>query len=126
MQIKAAVVLADEKEAGERAILNFGHSVGHAVELLSQDQGMLHGEAISIGMAAEGALARTYGHLQTSHLNRLEMALKSYKLPIELPAHLRCETVKIVEAMALDKKNKNGAKELVMLSGVGKTLMPLL
>lgn len=122
VQIKADVVLKDEHESGLREILNFGHSIGHAIEALSLDYGMLHGEAVAIGMMQEAMLARTYQHLQSVHLNRLESSLKAYKLPLTLPAHLRCATSAILDKMKVDKKNKGGKKQIVMLRSIGSVV----
>jgi len=75
VQVKAQVVTEDEKEGGLREILNYGHSIGHAIEALMQP-GMLHGEAVSIGMVKEGELARNMGHLSQASLGRMIRCLQ--------------------------------------------------
>jgi pentafunctional AROM polypeptide len=116
VQIKADVVREDFKEGGLRAILNFGHSIGHAIEHYMQP-GMLHGECISIGMIEEAVLARSLGYLQSSHIRRLESVLKAYGLPTTVPHGLTVSM--ILKAMAIDKKNKRGKKMIVMLTSIG-------
>lgn len=116
VQIKAHVVLHDEREAGLRSILNFGHSIGHAVEALCQPQ-LLHGECVAIGMMEEIILARGYGLVGSGELRRVDNILKAFSLPTRIPAHLAASA--LLDKMSVDKKNKGGRKELVMLTGIG-------
>ena len=118
VRAKAAIVTADEREGGLRELLNFGHSIGHAVESLMQP-GMLHGEAVAIGMVKEAELARLLGHLSQAVLGRLTRLLDAYALPTELPAGLAMDD--LMDRMAVDKKNKGGKKAVVILAGIGAT-----
>jgi pentafunctional AROM polypeptide len=125
-KFKARVVVEDEKEKTIRAILNFGHSIGHAIEAIlgmESNGELLHGEAISIGMVLEATLARKLGYLHTAVITRLVAILQAYKLPFELPHSDLLKTDEIVNRMSVDKKNtgKTNHKQIVMLSGVGKT-----
>ena len=71
VKIKADIVLQDEHEGGIRSILNFGHTIGHAIEALMQPN-LLHGECVAIGMLAEAYLARSFGYCQSSTIRRLD------------------------------------------------------
>ncbi len=84
VEIKAEVVAADEREAGRRAILNFGHTVGHAIEATARFE-VLHGEAVAIGMAYESRLAEALGVADRGTAERIGGLLKRYQLPLELP-----------------------------------------
>ena len=116
VEVKAQVVTEDEREGGLREILNYGHSIGHAVEALMQP-GMLHGEAVSIGMVKEGELARNLGHFSQASLGRLIRCLQAYHLPVVMPKGL--EVPDLMEKMAVDKKNKGGKKAIVLLRDIG-------
>src|SRR5439155_7404473 len=84
VEIKAEVVAADEREAGRRAILNFGHTVGHAIEATAKFT-TLHGEAVAIGMAYEARLAEALGIAEPGTADRVRRLLARYNLPLELP-----------------------------------------
>src|SRR3989475_6560573 len=85
VEIKAEVVAADEREAGRRAILNFGHTVGHAIEATAKFA-VLHGEAVAIGMACEAPLAAALGIAAPGTADRVCALLERYGLPLERPA----------------------------------------
>ena len=114
--IKVAVVLEDRLEKGVRAILNFGHSVGHGIEGLIAPK-MLHGECCAIGMIVETELARSYGILAPDALGRLQSILLAYKLPIHIPAETT--PTAIMRQMGCDKKNMGGKKFIVLLQSIG-------
>jgi pentafunctional AROM polypeptide len=119
IKLKANIVIQDEKETtGLRSILNFGHSIGHSIEILS-DGKLLHGECVSIGMLLEAELSRDKGFLINSNavISRLNNILKSFRLPTAVPSHMFFED--IVEKMSVDKKNRNGKKQLVILTNIG-------
>jgi len=99
--IKASVVSADEREAGVRAILNYGHTVGHAVEALSGFD-LLHGEAVAIGMVVEARLAELSGVASPGLLSRVSDLLARYALPVALPESLGSDA--LLELMQRDKK----------------------
>src|SRR2546422_11351451 len=103
VEIKAEVVGADEREAGRRAILNFGHTGAHAIEATSKIA-TLHREAGAIGMAHARRLAETLGSAEAGTADRLQRLLERYALPLELP---RSATVDdLVAAMQLDKRSE--------------------
>eukprot|EP00668_Euglena_longa_P033180 GGOE01042710.1.p1 GENE.GGOE01042710.1~~GGOE01042710.1.p1 ORF type:complete len:1501 (+),score=423.57 GGOE01042710.1:568-4503(+) len=119
VSIKAEVVTKDEKESGLRELLNFGHSIGHAIEALMQP-GMLHGEAVAIGMVKEAELARHLGLLAPSAVGRLARCIQAYKLPTLMP---KLEVTDLMEKMAVDKKNKGGKKFITLLECIGRCHM---
>ena len=102
-QIKAEVVSIDEKELGLRAILNFGHTVGHAIEASFGYGTYTHGEAVSIGITAEAGIALLQGLIPEEYANHMETVLIAAGLPVTLP---ECNTVELLEWMKHDKKNK--------------------
>ncbi|CAG8672983.1 2299_t:CDS:2, partial [Cetraspora pellucida] len=130
-EFKAYVVTNDERESGLRGLLNFGHSIGHAIEAILYEV-LLHGECVSIGMVKEVELARSLGHLNQVSVGRLVRCLESYGLPVSLDdkkiqkmmGDRRSSVDKIMEFMKIDKKNVGDKKRIVILSGIGKTLEP--
>src|SRR5207245_6141038 len=104
---KAAIVALDEREAGRRAILNFGHTVGHAIEATSKYEA-LHGEAIAIGMVYEARLAESLGIAAAGTASRIAAVLERLNLPIERPEASRVDA--LIEAMRSDEEA--GAREL--------------
>jgi pentafunctional AROM polypeptide len=128
VRVKAEVVSADEREGGLRNLLNFGHSIGHAMEAILTPQ-VLHGEAVAIGMVKEAELARYLGVLDPSAVARLTKCLASYGLPTSLAdktvrrrtANKHCPVDELISIMAVDKKNAGKQKKIVLLSGIGRT-----
>lgn len=114
--IKANVVRLDERESGIRSILNFGHSIGHAIEAINQPF-MLHGECVAIGMIEEAILARSMGYVTSACIRRIDQVCQSFFLPTKVPQ--RSLPAQLIEKMAVDKKNKGGRKEIVMLTSIG-------
>jgi 3-dehydroquinate synthase len=118
-EIKAEVVRQDETESGLRAILNFGHTIGHALEAVSHYGRYLHGEAISIGQVAAARLSARLLGLPTSHVERIRTLLERAGLPTEL--ELRApERKKLLEAMKLDKKVSDGEVKFVLARQIGQ------
>jgi len=115
---KAAVVAEDEREAGVRALLNFGHSFGHALETLTGYRQFLHGEAVAIGMMVAGRLSELRGFCETGLVNRLGKLLRSFDLPLEFPANL--DPSDMIETMKLDKKVIAGSARLILLKSAGR------
>lgn len=118
-EIKADVVSQDETESGLRAILNFGHTIGHAIENSSGYGKILHGEAISIGQVAEAKLSEKILGLKTSDVERIE----SLFLHSGLPTHIKltlAQKRKFFTAMRLDKKASNGEVKFVLARRIGK------
>jgi 3-dehydroquinate synthase len=116
-QAKAHVVSKDEKEAGLRAILNYGHTIGHAVESLTGYRLVNHGEAVAIGMIAAGQLAADL-HIWSDTLAQRQLALvQKAGLPTQIPATLEIEA--IVEALQVDKKVSAGRVRFVLPTQLG-------
>jgi len=105
VEIKAAVVVADERESGRRALLNFGHTVGHAVEATS-GYALLHGEAIAIGMTVEAGLAERLEVAEPGTRAAVARLLQRFSLPVELPREARADD--LLAAMCQDKKRRLG------------------
>jgi 3-dehydroquinate synthase len=117
--IKAKVVEADEREDDYRAVLNFGHTIGHALEAVTGYRQFLHGEAVGVGMAKAAALSRRQGFLDTGSFERIIRLIKKAGLPTELPAGVSLPG--LIEAMEVDKKAAGGKIKFVMCEGIGKT-----
>nr|HID57795.1 3-dehydroquinate synthase [Desulfobacterales bacterium] len=115
-EIKSEVVKKDEKELGLRRILNFGHTLGHALESIS-DFRFSHGEAISIGMVAAAKISSKLGYLDDVSCNRIEMAIKRYGLPHCIPADL--DTERIFTLIKNDKKALKGRPNFVLVRDIG-------
>lgn len=127
-QIKAKIVSADEKEGDRRKLLNFGHTVGHAIEAVSLEspKPLLHGEAISIGMALEGQIATTLGLLSREDLEALKQALVTAGLPIEFTMPRKDKLLisdKIIIRLKSDKKNIKGKTQFTLLTAIGKAVI---
>ena len=116
-ELKAAIVTADEREAGVRALLNFGHTFGHAIEAGSGYGSWLHGEAISAGMVMAAELSLRQGLIGKTEVARVRALLSRAKLPIAGPA---IAPQRMLEFMALDKKNLRGKIRFVLLQAVGR------
>jgi 3-dehydroquinate synthase len=118
-RIKAAVVMADEREAGLRAVLNLGHTVGHAVEALSGFGRLRHGEAVSIGMVVATRLAVGRALVEPSLLDRVVALLSRMALPTAVPGSLTAE--RVVAMTMKDKKVRGGKVRVVLPVGPGHT-----
>jgi len=114
---KARVVEADETEQGERRILNYGHTIGHAVEVATRGGRLTHGEAIAIGMALEGKLAQRLGTTDSGTVERQNGLLARAGLPVALRG---VSTRALWRALALDKKRLNGVLRAPLLVGIGE------
>ncbi|KAI9315200.1 hypothetical protein BX666DRAFT_1861164 [Dichotomocladium elegans] len=119
VRVKAEVVTDDEREGGLRGLLNFGHTVGHAMEMLLTPQ-WLHGECVAIGMLCEAEIAVQLGHCDAAVVDRIRDCCASYGLPVKLDTPLAIDDV--MEVMKVDKKNEGAQKRIVLLTGVGTTL----
>ena len=118
-EIKMEIVSADEKETGKRVILNFGHTIGHALEKLSDYQ-LSHGEAVAIGMVAESFLSMKLKHLSSENLNRIMVCLRAIGINCYVPIQFSKDD--LLSAMARDKKNRQQENHFVLLQDIGKTL----
>jgi 3-dehydroquinate synthase len=118
-EIKAEVVAEDETESGLRAILNFGHTVGHALEAISHYGKYLHGEAISLGQVAAVQLSSELRGLPQSEASRIVKLLENAGLPVSLrPSPAQRQN--LLNAMRLDKKVSGGEVKFVLASKIGK------
>ena len=116
--IKGHVVSVDERETtGLRATLNYGHTLGHAIETVTGYESVLHGEAVAMGMSFAGRLAANVGSLTESDLARQEALIASFGLPMRPPREFGADPVK--EAMRLDKKVEGGANRWILLDRLG-------
>lgn len=116
--IKAAIVVEDEFETmGLRALLNFGHTIGHAIEKAAGYGRYLHGEAISLGLVAACRLSIEKAGLPVSDSDRVISALKRHELPVALPPDVSIDA--IMAAMRTDKKFREGAVRFVLLRRLG-------
>ncbi|MDJ0657620.1 MAG: 3-dehydroquinate synthase [Xanthomonadales bacterium] len=118
---KAEVVAADELEKGMRALLNLGHTFGHAIESLTGYTQLLHGEAVSIGMVLAARLSSQLGMLESSDVKRVNDLLDSAGLPVALPAGLTPRAM--LDSMAMDKKNRAGRLRLILLEALGEAVV---
>jgi 3-dehydroquinate synthase len=114
---KNAVVEADAKESGMRRILNFGHTIGHALEK-TMDYALSHGNAVAIGMLAEARLANLLGHLDDFSYERIKEVIDLYKFPL----HISATANELIDAMRLDKKSAEKTPRFTLLSGIGSHL----
>lgn len=115
-RIKKEIVEQDEKEKGKRSLLNFGHTVGHALECLT-NYSISHGEAIAIGLIVESYISLKLGILDQYSFDRIKKILIQYDLSLQLPYRLPIET--ILNAMVLDKKSLRGQPRFVTIDGIG-------
>lgn len=117
---KAAVVSADEREAGLRKTLNFGHTIGHAIEASAGYGNYFHGEAVAIGMAAAARLSAAYAGFSAGDASRLVRLLERAGLATAMPPGWRRD--EFIRALSLDKKRAAGAIEFVLLDRIGHSL----
>jgi 3-dehydroquinate synthase len=121
-EIKAEVVAADERETkGLREILNFGHTLGHAIEAAGNYKTLLHGEAVSIGMTLAAKLSVKHATLAVQDADRLARLLSRCHLPTEVPPEIPRE--KILQRLKLDKKNRDGKLRFVLLKRLGEAVV---
>lgn len=115
-ELKAEVVLEDERESGRRAILNFGHTLGHALEAETDYQSYLHGEAVAIGMVAAGAIARELGLFSDAEQGRMVALLERAGLPTRFPA---IAAEQLVASTGHDKKVQAGKVRWILPEAIG-------
>jgi 3-dehydroquinate synthase len=117
--IKARVVEADEREDDYRAVLNFGHTIGHALEAVTGYTRFLHGEAVGVGMAKAAALSARQGFCNAESLRRILQLIEKAGLPSEIPDNV--SVTDLIQGMEVDKKATGGKVKFVMCEGIGKT-----
>ncbi|MGB2042097.1 MAG: 3-dehydroquinate synthase [Porticoccaceae bacterium] len=115
---KAQVVSADETEQGVRAILNLGHTFGHAIETFQQYRDWLHGEAVAAGMVMAAQLSVLAGSISRAELQRTKDLISSCGLPVQPPANMSADD--FLNLMLRDKKVLDGQLRLVLLEGIGR------
>ena len=118
---KAEVVAADEREGGRRAILNLGHTFGHAIETGVGYGAWLHGEAVGAGMCLAADLSHRLGWLDADSLGRTRRLIAAARLPIAPPPEI--DTERFLELMAVDKKVQAGRLRLVLLRAIGEAVI---
>ena len=118
---KAMIVAADEKESGVRALLNLGHTFGHAIETGTGYGQWLHGEAIACGMLMAAKLSHEQGWLDATELSRIRAILTHAKLPVLPPENMTQE--QFINIMSVDKKNFEHKIRLVLMKGIGKSFI---
>ncbi len=118
-EIKARIVEQDERDTGLRSILNFGHTVGHALESVSNFE-LSHGEAVGLGMLAAGKISCQLGILNNSDLARLKKLLGRAGLPVRLPD---LKTGLLLQAMQHDKKITAGKVKFILAEGIGQAVI---
>ncbi len=118
---KAEVVAADEKEAGQRALLNLGHTFGHAIETGMGYGAWLHGEAVGTGMLMAAELSAEEGWLTSAELDRVRTLLERARLPTHPPREMT--TQQFLDLMAVDKKVLDGGLRLVLMKGIGQSVV---
>ncbi len=120
-EVKAEIVAADEHESGQRALLNFGHTFGHAIETGTGYGNWLHGEAVGAGMVLAADLSARLGWLTAEALARVRRVIAAAGLPVAPPSDLSAE--RFLELMAVDKKVLNGQLRLVLLQQLGTAVV---
>ena len=119
-ELKAAIVAEDEREAGARALLNFGHTFGHAIETASGYGAWLHGEAVAAGMVMAAELSARAGRLPAADAARLRDLVSRAGLPVAPPP---IDPARWLELMALDKKSARGRMRFVLLDALGSAAL---
>jgi 3-dehydroquinate synthase len=118
-EVKSIIVAADERESGERALLNLGHTFGHAIESGMGYGVWLHGEGVAAGMVLAADLSQRSGWLNSADVARTKALLQAAHLPVDAP-NLGVE--KYLDLMGLDKKVADGVIRLILLKAIGKAV----
>jgi 3-dehydroquinate synthase len=119
-ELKAAIVAEDEREAGARALLNFGHTFGHAIEAGTGYGAWLHGEAVAAGMVMAAELSARQGLLAKADVERIRRLIARAGLPVKGPA---LAPEKLMDLMAVDKKAEKGKTRFVVLESLGRAAL---
>ena len=118
-EIKAGIVERDPKEKGERALLNLGHTIGHAIEKLKNFE-LLHGQCVALGLIASAEISRLRGYLTDQEVGEIRQALESFRLPVSVSG-LDEETV--LQATRKDKKMKDGQIRFILMKKPGSSFI---
>lgn len=116
ISIKTTVVLNDEFETGDRKLLNFGHTIGHAIENLYN---LPHGHAVSIGMVAACSISQQISNFSTDSKQRIIGVLQQYQLPV----HLNFDKESVWDLLLMDKKRSNNSMSFILLEEIGKAVV---
>ena len=119
-EIKAQIVAADEREQGQRALLNLGHTFGHAIERCAGYGEWLHGEAVAAGMCMAAAFSARLGWIDQQDVSRIREVISRFNLPVEPP---RVDPGEFLNAMSMDKKVIAGEIRLVLLKSIGEAVV---
>jgi 3-dehydroquinate synthase len=119
-ELKSAIVAADEREAGARALLNFGHTFGHAIEKVTGYGAWLHGEAVAAGMVMASELSQRLGLIPGADVARVRELVRLAGLPAKGPA---VPVEKLLQAMAVDKKAAGGKVRFIVLEAMGRAAL---
>ncbi len=117
-EIKAEVVSRDEKESFLRSILNYGHTIGHAIETITGYSTYLHGEAIAIGMVNEAKISNSLGFLNRESFLKIRETIKNFGLPVDIPSFF--DPSMMIKTILLDKKNIEGKIRIVIPEEIGR------
>ncbi|MEK7544771.1 MAG: 3-dehydroquinate synthase [Patescibacteria group bacterium] len=120
IRIKLEIIGKDERESGLRMVLNYGHTVGHALEKLSNFN-LTHGQAISIGMVEENKWAVTEGILKAKHADRIRKLLENYELPTQVPKNIKATEIR--KTMQFDKKKRGKILYVAIPKKIGKAIV---
>lgn len=116
-RIKRDIVMIDEHDNGLRQLLNFGHTLGHAIERVQNYTGLSHGHAVSIGMVLMTKITEKMGLTKIGEAEKISGILKLYGLPVSMP---ELDPVKLIEAVRLDKKNRSGKITISYIETIGQ------
>jgi 3-dehydroquinate synthetase len=119
-RLKALIVSSDPEERGIRAILNYGHTIGHGIEQATRYTQYMHGEAVAIGMMGAARIGADLGVTDREVVDRQADLLRSFGLPLVAPG---LDTTAVLDAMRRDKKVERGRMRFVLLEGVGRTVV---
>ena len=119
-QIKADIVARDEREHGDRALLNLGHTFGHAIESATNYSSWLHGEAVGAGMLLAADMSKRLGWVSSTDVERVEGILRRFGLPVDVST---VSAGTLAEKMKIDKKVAAGRVRLVLLKAIGKSVV---
>ena len=118
-EIKAGIVERDPKEKGERALLNLGHTVGHAIEKL-KDFSLLHGQCVSVGLIAAGAISGGRGFMSERELERIRSLCMAFELPVCVEG---LHPQQVLDVTKKDKKMENGRIRFILMKGIGHSFI---
>jgi len=123
--VKVTIVSLDEREQGSRALLNLGHSFGHALETGMNYRGVTHGQGVSIGLVAAAHLAKAKGFITMVEVDRIKHLLSLYGLPTKITeiTLIKQDPQVLLELMKGDKKNQGGRKILILPQGIGQAVI---